>query len=248
MSSQFVSTWYVYDGSTVQLPVTESATVSVNWGDSSGTVTGYSGTTDISHVYNDGAAAIKVISISGGGNTLTWDISGFSLAQNNLRDISECGGVLKLGNSGGQFRGCTNLTWSAVDAPVTTAVTNFNACFYNCASLNVVPAKWDTSAGTNFTDMFYGTKVFTGRAPAVSKISDRSWYLPDASFINQLIPNNDVSAREHYTTRAIDLSSFIVITAGGNQMPEDVPASVASEGATSSIATISVAESLIRKA
>lgn len=202
MTSQFVSTWYVLDNSSVQLPITAAADICVNWGDAS--IEGFS-TTDVSHVYTDGTGT-KIISISGG--WFTWDACGAgatvqALVQGQLRDISECGGVLRLGNSGEQFEGCALMTWSAVDLVNMNNVTTLYNCFANCTSLATVPAL-DTSSVTTFTSMFNGTDVFDdARRPTLYSSVTGAWRLPDASYVDQVIPNVDVSALAGYTTRSV---------------------------------------------
>jgi len=252
-TSQFVSTWYAHETDnslTVYIPLTAASDICVNWGD--GTTLGYS-TTVVKHAYS--TSGEKTISISAA--DIVWDVCGHNainslvppLVQDQLREVSECGGVLRLGNSGEQFVGCSKLNWTATDGlDGMSNVTTLSKCFYGCASMTRFPPDWDTSGVTNFTDMFYGTKVFDGKIPQISVINEQSWYLPDASYIDQLIPNNDVSARGNYSTIPIDASSFAIIVVGGSGVSATAPVSVVVEGGNSSIGAVSSKESKIREA
>lgn len=247
---QFVSTWYPIEDSslTVHLPITSAADICVNWGD--GTVDGHS-TTAVNHNYS--TSGEKTISISG--SDFVWDVCGCNaidsripaLVKSQLRGVSECGGVLRLGNSGEQFAGCSQLQWTATDGPDgMSSVDTLFGCFKNCASLTTVPPQWDTSGVTNFTNMFYGTGVFESAKPKFTVLKDRSWLLPDASYIEQLIPNNDVSALSAYKAKPYDSTAFGVFVVGGNRAPEDVPASTAVDTAASTIAATDIQTSMIR--
>jgi hypothetical protein len=249
MTSQFVSTWYPHEDTslTVYIPLTAAADICVNWGD--GNVLGYS-TTAVSHTYT--TSGEKTISISAA--DIVWDVCGHNaiaplavpLVQGQIRGVSECGGVLRLGNSGEQFVGCSKLNWTATDGlDGMSNVTTLNKCFYGCASMTQFPPDWDTSGVTNFTDMFYGTKVFVGKIPQISVIMDKSWYLPDASYVDQLI---HVSARGNHSTIPIDATSYAVIVVGGSGVTATAPTSVVIEGGNSAMGAVSSKESKIREA
>jgi len=159
MATEFVSTWSIAADISLRLPVVAAATVSVNWGD--GTTTGYDATTDISHTYTAPGPA-RTIAISGG--TITLDFSAFDLSavRTYVRDISACANILKLGVSGGQFKDCSGLTWSATDAPVLTGVLKFDDIFRNTGGTvsNVGSvATWDTSAITTLRGAFFGSSL-----------------------------------------------------------------------------------------
>lgn len=192
--TEFISRWYVpYDGSSIVLPIVSPCTVSVDWGDNS--LMGFNATTDVSHAYS-GAAADHTITISGGAIIL--DFSGTGVAhlaamRTQLLDISQCGtgpNVLQLGNSGGIFKNCVSLNWTATDAPLLTGVTTLESVFegvgqkgytsstadFSGWNLNTVTIlknafkdscmnpsglnSWDVSGCTSMNGMFQGAKNF----------------------------------------------------------------------------------------
>jgi surface protein len=60
---------------------------------------------------------------------------------------------------GRTFRGCTNLTASATDAPLITS-TDLQRCFENCTNFNGQIGNWDTSSVTIIQDIFLVASSF----------------------------------------------------------------------------------------
>jgi surface protein len=137
-----------------ELPLTTSTGLDavVDWGDS---------TTDTITVYN--AAEVTHTYASSGTYTIsiTGTLPGFRFvnAGDKLKIINiSSWGVLDITNNS-VFRGCTNLTCSATDAPTITS-TSMVSTFQSCTNFNGNIGNWDMSAVTNTSQMFYLATAF----------------------------------------------------------------------------------------
>jgi surface protein len=137
-----------------KLPLTTSTGLNavVDWGDS---------TTDTITVYN--AAEVTHTYASSGTYTIsiTGTLPGFRFinAGDKLKIINiSSWGVLNI-TTDSAFRGCTNLTCSATDAPTITSTTMLST-FRACTNFNGNIGNWDVSAVTNMTTMFVDATAF----------------------------------------------------------------------------------------
>ena len=137
-----------------KLPLTTSTGLNavVDWGDS---------TTDTITVYN--AAEVTHTYASSGTYTIsiTGTLPGFRFinAGDKLKIINiSSWGVLNI-TTNSVFRGCTNLTCSATDAPTITS-TNMTSTFRACTNFNGNIGNWDMSAVTNCSLMFISATAF----------------------------------------------------------------------------------------
>jgi surface protein len=137
-----------------KLPLTTSTGLNavVDWGDS---------TTDTITVYN--AAEVTHTYASSGTYTIsiTGTLPGFRFinAGDKLKIINiSSWGVLDI-TTDSAFRGCTNLTCSATDAPTITSTSLFNT-FRDCTNFNGNVGNWDVSAVTNMSSMFVDATAF----------------------------------------------------------------------------------------
>ena len=137
-----------------KLPLTTSTGLNavVDWGDS---------TTDTITVYN--AAEVTHTYASSGTYTIsiTGTLPGFRFANagDKLKIINiSSWGVLDI-TTDSAFRGCTNLTCSATDAPTITS-TSLASTFQSCTNFNGNIGNWDMSAVTNTSQMFYLATAF----------------------------------------------------------------------------------------
>jgi surface protein len=152
----FTSTWQVTAGETITLPYEASGTYSgtIDWGDSTTSVNSYANRT---HTY--ATAGTKTISITGVTTGFRFANTGSKL---NIRTITNWG-ALRLGNGGGNFYGCINLTLSTVTGTLDlTGTTNFSDMFNSCSSLTTINGinSWNTAAATNMSQMFSGCSNF----------------------------------------------------------------------------------------
>jgi len=137
-----------------QLPLVSSLPLNavVDWGD---------GNTDTITTYNQ-AETLHTYSSAGEYTiTITGDISGwqFNNAGDRLKmkDIKKWE-ALNISVSAG-FRGCSNMTCSATDAP-TISTTSLERYFQSCSLFNGAIGNWDVSNVSNFTSMFNSALVF----------------------------------------------------------------------------------------
>jgi surface protein len=137
-----------------KLPLTTSTGLNavVDWGDS---------TTDTITIFN-AAEATHTYASSG---TYTISITGtlpgfrFNDAGDKLKIINiSSWGVLNI-TTVAVFKGCTNLTCSATDAPTITN-TNLSSTFESCTNFNGNIGNWDVSAVTNIGSMFKSATAF----------------------------------------------------------------------------------------
>ncbi|SHH07955.1 BspA family leucine-rich repeat surface protein [Flagellimonas flava] len=79
------------------------------------------------------------------------------------------------------FKGCSNLTYNATDAPNLSTVTDLAYMFRDASSFNGDVSNWDVSKVTNMEQMFYGASSFN------SDLS--SWELKNVLYINSMFQN-----------------------------------------------------------
>ena len=196
----FVSTWKTNNegqsnDNQINLPLVINGTYdfTVDWGDgSSSTITSWDDTDKI-HTYV--FAGKYTISIEG-----VFKGFAFSLAFNNdakkLVEISNWG-VLKLGNTQGQFYNCENLVITASDTPDLSETLSLSRAFSFCRSLKTSSSlnDWDTSGITDMSYMFSGTDLFNEDISNwdTSSVIDLSHMFRSASAFNQDIGFWDTS-------------------------------------------------------
>ena len=172
----FISTWNTANVSTgsststqVKLPLETTGTYNfiVDWGDGSALENITSGATQPIHTY--ATTGIYTISITG-------IITGFSFGSTANTSVSDKlkilsiskWGPLRLGNNGGFFSGCTNITLNTItDILDLTGVNSLNSMFFNCTSITTVGRmnEWDLSNIINLGAMF-GQFVASGTTGA----------------------------------------------------------------------------------
>jgi surface protein len=131
-----------------QLPLTTSTglNIVVDWGDATtSTITSH---LDINTKHGYPSAGTYSISITGTLPGFQFNNAGDKL---KILNISSWG-VLDI-TTNSAFRGCTNLTCTATDAPTITTTDLFST-FSNCTNFNSNIGNWDVSAVTNMSNMF----------------------------------------------------------------------------------------------
>ena len=137
-----------------QLPLTTSTglNIVVDWGDAStSTITSHLDAA-VTHTY--ASAGTYSISITGTLPGFQFNNAGDKLKILNISNW----GVLDI-TTNRAFRGCTNLTCSATDAPTISTV-DLAGTFLNCTNFNGNIGNWDTSGVTNMGSMFLGAVTF----------------------------------------------------------------------------------------
>ena len=151
----FVTTWETTTPSeTITLPLvsTGSYDFDVDWGDgSSDTITAYD-QAEVTHTY--ATADTYTVSITG-------TIEGFRFANAGdklkIKTIDSYGPLVITTDQ--SFRGCSNLTSTATDAPV-ISTTSLGSTFQNCTNFNGAIGNWDVSGVESFGSMFRGAGAF----------------------------------------------------------------------------------------
>ncbi len=163
-SPLFVSTWSTANSGTssgvqITLPLVSSGTYSftVYWGDgNSDTITAYDDAA-VTHTY--ASSGTYTVSIAGTIRGWSFNNGGDCL---KIVDVAAWGS-LAFGSTQEQFRGCSNLDISAVDAPDLSSTTSLEGCFRDCSSLtNFEMSSWDTTGVVSMQDMFAWAISFNG--------------------------------------------------------------------------------------
>ena len=192
--TDFISVWDTTLGKNpiIQLPLspTGNYNFSVNWGD---------GTTDTITSWNQ---AERIHTYATGGVytvTITGTIEGWSFANGSgdiLTSITNIG-CLKLGNEGGYFEGCSNLTTIGGTFDLTN-VTNMGAMFAGCSLLTSVNgiSSWDVSNVTSMSDIFNSASLFNQDISSwnVSSVNNMNAMFAFATSFNQPLNSWNVSS------------------------------------------------------
>jgi surface protein len=137
-----------------KLPLTTSSGLSivVDWGDSTtSTITSHT-SLDATHTY----LSIGTYTISITGALPGWQ---FNNAGDKLKILNiSSWGALNI-TTASTFRGCTNLTCSAADAPKRTG-TSLQFTFRQCTNFNGAVGNWYTTGVTSLSNMFQLTSAF----------------------------------------------------------------------------------------
>jgi surface protein len=193
--TDFISVWdtTLGDGNpSISLPLVPigNYNFSVNWGDgTTDTITAWD-QEEILHNYTEGG--VKTITITG-------TIEGWSFTYSEdaakLTSITNIG-QLKLGNEGGYFRGCSNLTTIGGTFDL-TGVTNMRDMFNGCSSLTSVNGieSWDTSNVILVRSMFFYATSFNQDISGwdVSSVTEMGGMFYNTPAFNQDISSWDVS-------------------------------------------------------
>jgi surface protein len=159
-STAFVTAWRTTGaGETIILPLTSSGVFNfaVNWGDGSSDarVTTYNDPR-VTHSYST-AGTYTV--------TITGSINGFGF--NNLGDKTKIvdvqqWGSVGLGNGGGYFYGCNQLTMTATDSPDLSSVVTLANMFRSADVFNGDVIAWNTASVETMYWMFRSAEAFNG--------------------------------------------------------------------------------------
>jgi surface protein len=184
----------------IRLPTIETGNYNftVDWGDgNSDDITEWDAA-EVTHTY--ASAGTYTVEITGTFEGIGWCVDNTAVTscdEQKLLLISQWGD-LRLGNEGGYFTGCSNLTISATDSIVLTGVTNFHAFFTGCTSLDTVPnsGSWDVSNVTNMCGVFENCPLFNDDISGwnTGSVQDMCRMFKDALVFNQNIGSWDLSS------------------------------------------------------
>lgn len=211
----FVSSWKTDNVGTstdtqITLPLESGGTYNfdVDWGDgNSDTITAWN-QAEVTHEYGVGNEGTYVVTISGTIDGWRFNNGGDKL---KLLSISKFGD-LRLGNSDGNFFGCSNLVITATDVLDTDSKSNWQSCFRSCSSLTTVPSmnSWDMSSATNMNFMFFAASSFNQPIGSwtTTSLTSMSEAFRLASSFNQSLNSWDVSGVSSFTSLFEDATNF----------------------------------------
>jgi len=167
----------------------------INWGDGQTSKNIYSNRT---HTYvTPGDYTITIT-----GSSIGWSFLNNSVSSNNIIEILQWG-CLRLGNSGGYFSQCVNLTLSNVTDIINLSGTNdLSYMFDTCISITTIQFinDWDVSNITNMSYMFSNATLFNQPIGSwdVSNITNMSYMFANATSFNQPIGSWEVSNVDNF--------------------------------------------------
>ena len=187
-----------------KLPLVSSGTLNavVNWGDgTSSTITAWN-QAEVTHTYAiAGLYDIRITGVLRG-----WQFNNTGDRLKILNIINWSGLIIDVGSG---FRGCSNLTASAIDAPTITS-TNLENCFAECINFNGAIGNWNTSSVTSMGQMFRNATAFNQNIGSwnVGAVTDMSYMFWLASSFNQYIGNWNTGAVTNMDAMFISATAF----------------------------------------
>ncbi len=160
-TTPFVSKWTTTtSGQTITLPLYSGGNYlfNVDWGD--GTLETIFSDTTKTHTYTTSGTYTVTID----GTIEGWNFNEDDTSKDDIVEIISWG-VLKLGDLGSHFKGCSKLILTnTTDVPDLSNVTNFSETFKNCKNLATInnSVLWDTSTIENMNYMFENCLSFNG--------------------------------------------------------------------------------------
>jgi surface protein len=158
--SAFISTWDtelagVSANDSIAIPVEVTSTFPFDVKRDGLVIKTVTGVGDNVVVFADGPG-VKTITIEAPINGFRFNNGGDRL---KLIDVTDPG-CLNVGNNGGYFYGCENLTWTATEPLNLTGTTDLTQCFRACSLFNGEIGNWDTSNVTSIGEMFLSCLIF----------------------------------------------------------------------------------------
>ena len=158
----------------------------VDWGDGTAEE-GFTG--DASHIY--ATAGTYSVAITGDFPRVYFNNGG---DKDKILNIDQWGDI-RWESMASAFRGCSNLSSTAMDNPNLTNVTSLESMFREASSFNGDLSGWDTGNITTMHSMFRGASVFNQNVGGwdLSSAQDISYMFSEALDFNQDIGSWDVS-------------------------------------------------------
>lgn len=192
--SSFISVWVTTSpNESITLPyeTTGSYNGTIDWGDGNVSTNTYSNRT---HIYS--TPGTYTITITG--TLIGWSFKVNPTSRLKISEVLQWG-CLRLGNSGGYFEFCNNLTLSNVtDVLDLTGTINLSYMFVFCSNITTIPLinSWDTSNVINMLNMFVECNNFNDDITGwdVSNVIDMSGMFDNTYLFNQPIGSWDTSS------------------------------------------------------
>jgi len=184
-TTSFITTWEILSSNeSITIP-TKSGSLynySIEWGDDTSNE-GVSG--DISHNYS--SPGIYEVKISGDFPRIFFNNLG---DRDKILSINQWGAI-KWSSLAHAFKGCSNLTITAIDAPDLSIVTSMSAAFKSCISLNNNLNHWNVGNIQRMDFLFEAASIFNQDLSAwnTSSVSNMQGVFKNATNFNQNISN-----------------------------------------------------------
>jgi surface protein len=127
-----------------------------------------------------------------------------------IRTIQQWGSQVWTTSIQGAFYGCSNLTYTAVDQPNLSNVTDLSNIFRSCTLFNGAIGSWNTSAVTNMSQMFYRDAAFNQNIGDwnTSAVTNMSNMFYEATSFNQIIGNWNTSTANNMSGMFTGATAF----------------------------------------
>lgn len=206
-SKSFIFDVSVTDTFSLPLELTGTYNFKVYWGDGSySTITAYN-QAEVTHTYS--AAGNYTVIING--TLIGWCSNNTWTHRTNITNIKQWGTV-RMGNSGGYFRGCSNLTITATDVLDLTGMTTMARAFAGCSKITTIPSltSWNTANIVSMDSMFYTCTLFNQSLAGLNMSSNKNLnsFLNTCTAFNGSVANLDVSKVTNFISVFNGCTSF----------------------------------------
>ena len=188
----FVTTWQTtMDDESITIPTNGNGySYTVDWGDGTTNTTTYE--SYATHFYSD--PGIYTVTISGDFPRIYFNNGNNGEDKDKILTIEQWGDI-EWRNMNRAFKGCSNLTIPATDAPDLSNVTDMYDMFFGASSMNSDIGHWDVSNVENMRGVFLLASSFNQDISSwdVSNVTFMEFMFDKASSFNQDISSWDVS-------------------------------------------------------
>ena len=195
--------------SQLKLPLepTGNYAFTVNWGDTTSDFITAWNDPAVTHTY--GAPGDYLVEIDGTIEGWRFNNTG---DRKKILSVSDWG-ILKFGNNGDYFYGCSNLTLNSVnDTPDISMTTNMSQTFRECSSLTTVNNlnSWNTSSVNDMSYMFSFSPLFNSNIGSwnVSNVTTMQGMFYDTTLFNQNISGWNISSLDDSSYMFSDTTNF----------------------------------------
>ena len=205
----FITTWETTTANE-EITIPGTGTYDVVWGDgefdndASGSAT---------HTYAE--PGTYTVSITGGLERI--NLGANATNAQKLQSIEQWGNT-KWASMNNAFRGASDVTYAATDAPDLSKVTDMSNMFYGATSFDGDLSGWDVSRVTNMNSMFISAASFDGNLSGwdVSKVTGMTSMFDGATAFNGDLSSWDVSQVTDMATMFNNAASFNQDISGWN--------------------------------
>ena len=202
----FITTWNVTPSPHtihISVNVASGGDLHVDWGD--GNTGTFTADGIISNTYHDPGRYQVTMT----GNLTRINLGNPGSTASNLASIDRWGAI-EWSSMVNAFRGASNMTYGATDAPDLSGVTDMSGMFDGASSFNGDISSWDVDIVTDMSGMFSGASSFNGDISSwdVDIVTDMSSMFSGASSFNRPLDSWDVYIVTDMSSMFSGASSF----------------------------------------